>query len=68
MKWLLAPVDHRAEIWQAYPVQRIVVHASDEQDARRKVAEAAPELEEPNPWLDPAMTCCEPAMASAEQG
>ena len=25
--WLLAPLDHRAEIWQTYPVQRIVVEA-----------------------------------------
>jgi len=49
--WLLAPIDHRAAIWQLYPVQRIVVEAPDEQEARRKVADAAPEASEPNPWL-----------------
>jgi len=57
--WLLAPIDHRAAIWQLYPVQRIVVEAPDEQEARRKVADAAPEASERNPWLDPALTCCE---------
>jgi hypothetical protein len=32
--WMLAPIDHRAEIWRTYPVQRIVVEAPDEAGAR----------------------------------
>jgi hypothetical protein len=57
--WLLAPIDHRAEIWQTYRVQRIVVEASAEWEAREKVAQGAPEAALPNPWLDPAATSCE---------
>jgi hypothetical protein len=65
MHWLLSPVDHHARIWQTYSVQRLVVEASDEQEARQKVADAAAAaaLEEPNPWLDPAMTRCEETTA-----
>jgi hypothetical protein len=66
-RWLLTAADHHAPIWETYLIQRLVVEASNEQEARRKVAEAAPQADEPNPWLDPTMTCCEPAMASAEQ-
>ena len=57
--WMLAPIDHRAEIWQSYPVQRLVVDAPDEAGARELVAKAAPEASLPNPWLDPALTSCE---------
>jgi hypothetical protein len=56
--WLLAPIYHRAEIWQTYPVQRIVVEASAEWEAREKVAQTAPETALPNPWLDPSVTRC----------
>ena len=59
MHWMLLPVDHRVRIWDSYPVQRVVVEASNEVEARQKVAGAAPVLDEPNPWLDPAMTRCE---------
>jgi hypothetical protein len=60
MHWLLAPIDHQAAIWQIYAVQRIVVEAPDQSEARKKVAAAAAPVEEaPNPWLDPALTCCE---------
>ena len=58
--WILTAVDHRSEIWQVHPVQRIVVEATDEGEARKKVAAAAaPSEEAPNPWLDPALTSCE---------
>jgi hypothetical protein len=40
-------------------VQRIVVEASAEWEAREKVAETAPEVPQPSPWLDPAQTSCE---------
>jgi hypothetical protein len=40
--WLLTPIDHRAEIWKTYAVQRIVVEAPDERTAREKVAAGAP--------------------------
>jgi len=39
--WILTALDHRSEIWQVYPVQRIVVEATDEGEARKKVAAAA---------------------------
>jgi hypothetical protein len=57
--WILAPIDHRCEIWKTYPVQRLVVEASAEWEAREKVAAAAPDVLLPNPWLDPALTSCE---------
>jgi hypothetical protein len=57
--WLLTPIDHRAEIWQTYHVQRVVVAAPDERRAREKVAAGAPQTLLPNPWLDPALTSCE---------
>jgi hypothetical protein len=63
MHWLLTPIDHRADIWKAYLVQRIVVEASDQSEARKKVAAAAPVKEARNPWLDPALTSCEDAEA-----
>jgi hypothetical protein len=47
--WLLGPIDHRSEVWNTYPVQRIVVEASAEWEAREKVAETAPEAALPNP-------------------
>ena len=43
-RWLLTAVDHTAKIWGIYPVQRLVVDAPDEQEARRKVAEGSPEF------------------------
>jgi hypothetical protein len=49
--WMLAPIDHRAEIWRTYPVQRIVVEAPDEAGARRRIAEAAPPSSAAEPWL-----------------
>jgi hypothetical protein len=49
--WMLAPIDHRAEIWGTYPVQRIVVEAPDEAGARRRIAEAAPPSSAAEPWL-----------------
>jgi hypothetical protein len=58
-RWILTAVDHRAEIWKTYPVQRIVVEARDEHEARKQVAAAAPQHTAPNPWLDPALTSCE---------
>jgi hypothetical protein len=57
--WILGPIDRRSEIWNIYPVQRIVVEAHAEWEAREKVAEAAPELQGPNPWLDADQTTCE---------
>jgi hypothetical protein len=59
--WILTAVDHRSEIWKVYPIQRIVVEAPDEREARQKVAAAAPRFPESNPWLDPALTSCEKA-------
>jgi hypothetical protein len=47
------------EIWNTYPVQRIVIEASAEWEAREKVAEVSPEVHQPNPWLDPLLTTCE---------
>jgi hypothetical protein len=58
-RWMLTPIDHRAEIWNIYSVQRVVVEASAEWEAREKVAEAAPEVPQPSPWLDSALTSCE---------
>jgi hypothetical protein len=49
-RWLLTPIDHRAEIWHTYAVQRIVVEAPDERRARDPQASLL------NPWLDPALT------------
>jgi hypothetical protein len=60
---MLTPIDHRDEIWKAYPVQRIVVDAPDEWAARKRVANAAPETALPNPWLDPNRTSCEEVAA-----
>jgi hypothetical protein len=40
-RWLLAPVDRRCEIWKSYKVQRIVVDAPDEGEARQQVAKRA---------------------------
>jgi hypothetical protein len=40
--WLLTPIDHRAEIWKTYAVQRLVVEAPDERTARKQVAHATP--------------------------
>jgi hypothetical protein len=57
--WMLAPINDRAEIWQSYSVQRIVVEAPDDPEARRRLAEAALEAPPPNPWPDPALTSCE---------
>jgi hypothetical protein len=57
--WILGPVDHRAEVWKVYPVQRIVVEAQAEWEARAQVAEAAPELHPANPWLEASQTTCE---------
>jgi hypothetical protein len=57
--WLLTPIDHRSEIWKFYHVQRIVVKAANEREARKQVADAAPQALQPNPWLDQALTSCE---------
>jgi hypothetical protein len=62
--WMLTPVDHRAEIWKTYAVQRIVVEASAEWEAREKVAQSAPEAALQNPWLSAALTSCEEVEAS----
>ena len=59
VNWILGPIDHRSEIWSTYPVQRIVVEASAEREAREKVAERAVEVPQPSPWIDPALTSCE---------
>jgi hypothetical protein len=58
-KWILGPIDHQAETWNTYPVQRFVVEASAEWEAREKVAEVSPEVHQPSPWLDPLLTTCE---------
>jgi hypothetical protein len=58
-RWLLAPIDHRCEIWKTYAVQRLVIDAPDEREARKQVAKAAARASAPNPWLDPALTSCE---------
>jgi hypothetical protein len=57
--WMLTPIDHRAEIWKTYLVQRIVVEAATERAARQQFAKAVREALLPNPWLDPAVTSCE---------
>ena len=57
--WILTAVDHRSG--KVYPIQRIVVEAPDEREARQEVAAAAPRFPESNPWLDPALTSCEKA-------
>jgi hypothetical protein len=58
-RWLLAPIDHRSEVWRSYKVQRLVVEAPDECEARQQVAKATPRGPAPNPWLDLALTSCE---------
>jgi hypothetical protein len=57
--WILRPIDPRSEIWNTYPMQHVLVEASAEWEAREKVAEAAPVVPQPSPWLDPALTSCE---------
>jgi hypothetical protein len=57
--WILGPIDHRSEVWNTYPVQRIVIEASAEWEAREKVAEVAADVPQPSPWLDPALTTCD---------
>jgi hypothetical protein len=57
--WILGPIDRRSEVWNIYPVQRVVVEASAEWEARAQVADAAPELHPSNPWLDASQTTCE---------
>jgi hypothetical protein len=57
--WILGPINHRAEIWNVYAVQRVVVEAPCERQARGQVAAAAPDAASPNPWLDPNLTTCE---------
>jgi hypothetical protein len=54
--WMLAPIDHRAEIWGTYPVQRIVVEAQGRGGGspRRR-----PQAAQPNPGSYPALTSCE---------
>jgi hypothetical protein len=58
-KWILGPIDQRAEVWNTYPVQRLVVEAAAEREAREKIAEMSPEGRQPSPWLDPLLTTCE---------
>ena len=47
-RWMLTPIEHRAEIWQSYSVQRIVVEAPGEREARKQFANAAPGASQPN--------------------
>jgi hypothetical protein len=56
---ILGPIDHRSEVWNTYPMQRIVVEASAVWEAREKVAETTPETALPNPWMDPDLTSCD---------
>ena len=65
--WLLTAIDHRSEIWNTYPIQRIVVEAADEREARKRVAATAPDASQPNPWLDRALTSCEEVGASHDR-
>ena len=65
--WILTAIDYRSEIWKVYPIQRIVVEAANEQRARQKVAAAAPQAPQPNPWLDPALTSCEAVKEGPDQ-
>jgi hypothetical protein len=65
--WLLTAVDHRAEIWNTYPIQRLVVEAPNEREASKQVAAAAPAVSLPNPWLDPILTSCEVAKTPVEK-
>jgi hypothetical protein len=58
-KWILGPIDHRAAVWNTYPVRRLVVEATAEREAREQIAELSPEGHQPNPWLDPLLTTCE---------
>jgi hypothetical protein len=46
------------KVWETHHVQRIVVQAPNEREARKQVAKAGPMKEAPNPWLDPALTSC----------
>ena len=56
-RWLLAPTNHRSEIWKSYRMQQIVVDVPDEGEARQQVAKrAATKGSAPTPWLDPALT------------
>jgi hypothetical protein len=64
--WLLTPIDHRADIWKIYLVQRIVVAASDERAARQQVRRYVPSAVD-DPWLDPALTSCEEVGPGATQ-
>jgi hypothetical protein len=41
-KWILGPIDHRAEIWNTYPVQRLVVEATAEREARDRSPSCSP--------------------------
>jgi hypothetical protein len=64
--WLLPPIDHRADIWKTYVVQRIVVTAPDERTARQQVRRCASSAAG-DPWLDPALTSCEEVDPGATQ-
>ena len=57
-RWMLTPIDHLAEIWNTYSVQRMVVEASAEWEAREKVAETAPRYRS-RVSLRSALTSCE---------
>jgi hypothetical protein len=59
-RWLLTPIDHQADVWKTYPVQRIVIEAPSECEAREKIAQAADAQLPKNPWLDSALSSCEP--------
>jgi hypothetical protein len=61
--WILGPIDHRSEIWSTYPVQRVVVEARDEPEARAQVAGTVSAAAPPNPWLDPDLTSCDEIIA-----
>ena len=54
-----AATNHDTDIWKMYPVQRLVVEAPSEREAREQVAEAAEAALPPNPWLDPDLMSCE---------
>jgi hypothetical protein len=61
--WILGAIDHRSEIWNTYLVQRVVVAAADEREARAQIAGTMPAEEAPNPWLDRDLTSCDEIMA-----
>jgi transposase len=54
-------MDHQCEIWKACSVQQIVVEVCSRSEAREKVAQAIPEVPQPNPWVNPALSSCERA-------